>query len=82
MTAETAEQKLSRYDVVINLQMAEIDRLRAEVKRLVDCINGDADALTCLQSIYNNPEARLKAIGLRPRPVPCRSSGQSGHFRR
>jgi hypothetical protein len=35
--------------------MAEIDKLRTENKRLIDWIMGDADALTCLQSVYNNP---------------------------
>jgi hypothetical protein len=44
---------------------AERDQLRAEIDRLIDWINGDADALTCLQSIYNSPHAdrgsRIKA---------------------
>jgi hypothetical protein len=44
---------------------AERDQLRAEVKRLVDWITGDRDALVCLQSIYNDPSApennRIKA---------------------
>ena len=45
--------------------MAEIDKLRAENQRLVDWINGESDALTCLQGVYNNPESsegnRIKA---------------------
>jgi hypothetical protein len=35
--------------------MAKIDQLRSEVDRLVSWINGDRDALHCLQSVYNNP---------------------------
>jgi hypothetical protein len=62
---ETAEQKLNRFECVIRLQMTEIDKLRAEVKRLVDWIMGDTDALTVLQSVYQNPQAsegnRIKA---------------------
>jgi hypothetical protein len=34
---------------------AERDRLRAEVAGLVAFIQGDADALGCLQAIYSNP---------------------------
>jgi hypothetical protein len=64
-TMESAEQKLSRFECVIRLQMTEIDTLRSEVKRLVDWIMGDADALTILQSVYNNPASsegnRIKA---------------------
>src|SRR5262249_32358049 len=62
---ETEEQKLSRYECVLDAQMAENDRLRAEVQRLVDWIRGDADAHTCLQADYNDPAAsqgnRIKA---------------------
>src|SRR5262249_12947733 len=62
---ETAEQKLSRYECVLDAQMAEIDRLRGEVQRLLDWIMGDADAHTCLQAVYNDPNAsqgnRVKA---------------------
>ena len=54
MTAESAEQKLNRFECVIRLQMTEIDKLRAENKALVDWIQGDSDALTCLQTIYNS----------------------------
>jgi hypothetical protein len=63
--AESSEQKLERFECVIRLQMAEIDRLRAEVQRLIDWIMGDADAHTCLQAVYNDPTAsqgnRIKA---------------------
>ena len=52
-----AEQKLVRYEHVIKLQMAEIAKLRAENKRLLDWILGTTDALTCLQGIYQNPES-------------------------
>jgi hypothetical protein len=65
MTAESPQQKLDRFECVIRLQMTEIDKLRSEVKRLVDWINGDSDALTVLQSVYNNPTSsegnRIKA---------------------
>jgi predicted HNH restriction endonuclease len=54
MTAESAEQKLNRFECVIRLQMAEIDKLRAENQALVDWIQGDSDALTVLQTIYNS----------------------------
>jgi hypothetical protein len=44
---------------------AERDRLRGEIKQLVDWVMGDRDALVCLQSIYNDPSApensRIKA---------------------
>ena len=44
---------------------AERDQLRMEIDRLVSWINGDHDALHCLQSIYNSPHAdqgsRIKA---------------------
>jgi hypothetical protein len=36
---------------------AEIAKLRAENKQLLDWIMGNADALTCLQSIYQSPES-------------------------
>src|SRR6516165_4407346 len=62
---ESPQQKLDRFEYVIRLQMAEIDKLRTENKRLVDWIMGDADALTCLQAVYNNPASsegnRIKA---------------------
>ena len=65
MTAESPQQKLDRFECVIRLQMTEIDKLRDEIKQLVEWINGDRDALSCLQFIYNDPNAsdanRVKA---------------------
>jgi hypothetical protein len=62
---ETAEQKLTRYEYVIDAQMTEIDKLRAEVQRLLNWVLGSADAHTCLQAVYNDPNAseanRVKA---------------------
>jgi hypothetical protein len=57
MRSENAEQKLMRFEHVIKLQMAEIAKLRAENRRLLDWITGEGDALTCLQAIYQNPES-------------------------
>jgi hypothetical protein len=60
----TAQAELTK-EYIIELQIAEIDKLRAEVQRLVDWIMGDADAHTTLQSIYLDPNAsqgnRIKA---------------------
>jgi hypothetical protein len=46
---------------------AELTQLRAENQRLVDWINGDADALTTLQRTYLDPKTstsdRIKAAG-------------------
>jgi hypothetical protein len=65
MTAESAEQRLNRFECVIRLQMTEIDKLRTENQALIDWIQGDSDALTCLQTIYNSSTAseanRVKA---------------------
>jgi|SRR6516165_8514284 hypothetical protein len=59
--AETAEEKLARFETVIDLQMKEIDRLRAENARL----RSGGDAHTVLREIYNDPDApqgnRIKA---------------------
>ena len=52
-----AENQIARLEYVIREQMAEIDRLRAEVSNLVGWIMGDKDALTTLQAIYNDREA-------------------------
>jgi hypothetical protein len=45
--------------------MAEIEKLRAENEMLLNWINGDSDALTVLQSIYQSSESseltRIKA---------------------
>jgi hypothetical protein len=60
----TAQTELTK-DYIIELQIAEIDRLRAENQRLIDWIMGDADAHTTLQAIYTDPTAsqgnRIKA---------------------
>jgi hypothetical protein len=56
MTISPAQQLL-RYEYVIREQMKEIDRLRIENQALVDWIQGDSDALTCLQTIYNSSSA-------------------------
>ena len=61
MTEETVTEKLARYETVLDLQMKELDRLRAENERLRD----GADAHSTLQSIYRNPASpegnRIKA---------------------
>jgi hypothetical protein len=66
MDAQTdPRQYIDRLEYALRAQMAKIDELRAENKRLVDWIMGDADALTCLQAVYNNPASsegnRIKA---------------------
>jgi hypothetical protein len=71
MPEETPEEKLARFETVIDLQMKEIDRLRAEVARLTE----GADAISTLRSIYRDrdlPESlRAKAaIGCLPHEVP------------
>jgi hypothetical protein len=43
--------------VVLREAEAEIAKLRAENKQLLDWILGNTDALTCLQTIYQNPES-------------------------
>ena len=66
MDAQTdPRQYIDRLEYALRAQMAEIDMLRDENKRLVDWIMGDSDALTCLQAVYNDPSAsqgnRIKA---------------------
>jgi hypothetical protein len=65
MSEETPAQKIARYETVLDAQADEIDRLRAENQRLIDWIMGDANAHTCLQAVYNNPNSseanRVKA---------------------
>ena len=62
---DSVKAKLDKYEYIIQEQMAEIDRLRAENQRLIDWIMGDADAHTILQSVYLDPAAsqgnRIKA---------------------
>jgi hypothetical protein len=51
------EDRIPRLEALIRLQMEEIDRLRAENRRLVDWIMGDEpDALTALQRVYSDPQ--------------------------
>jgi hypothetical protein len=50
---ETAEQKLTRYEYVIDAQMTEIDRLRAENERL----RAEGGAHAALKDVYLNPES-------------------------
>ena len=56
MTTTPAIQ-IARLEYVVRQQMAEIDRLRAELSTLLDWIMGDRDALTCLQATYNSSTA-------------------------
>ena len=62
---QDAQQHIQKCEYVIRKQMAKIDELRGEIDRLVSWINGDKDALHCLQSVYNDPSAsegsRIKA---------------------
>jgi hypothetical protein len=66
------QELLDRCEFTIKYQMAEIDRLRAELERrddelnrLLEWVNGDSDALTVLQRIYLDRAAttteRIKA---------------------
>jgi len=68
------QELLDRCEYTIKYQMQEIDRLRAELERrddelkqLLAWINGDADALACLQRTYMDPNIsttdRIKAAG-------------------
>jgi hypothetical protein len=61
MAEETAEEKLLRYETVLDLQIREIDRLRAENERLRTV----AGAHGVLKEIYLDPDApqgnRIKA---------------------
>jgi len=73
MNAPTdAQATIAEYDSALHTMLdenealrAERDQLRTEIDRLVSWINGDHDALHCLQSIYNSPHAdqgsRIKA---------------------
>ena len=48
------KREFDRREYCIRLQMGEIDRLRGEIKNLVEWIMGERDALTCLQNVYND----------------------------
>ena len=53
---DRVKARLIECEYIIKAQMAEISQLRCEVDRLLSWINGDADALTTLQSVYLNPD--------------------------
>jgi hypothetical protein len=59
------KQYIGRLEYALRAQKAKIDELRGEIDRLVSWIMGDKDALTCLQSVYNDPNVgeanRIKA---------------------
>jgi len=78
MTEETAEEKLARYEFVLDAYVRELTTLREENARLRE----GANALATLQNIYRNcdlPESlRTKAAGLAlqhevPRLMPERA---------
>ena len=46
--------EMTRLKFTICEQAAEIDRQRDEIDRLLGWVSGDSDALTCLQTVYNN----------------------------
>jgi hypothetical protein len=49
--------QIVQLEYVVREQMAEIDRLRGEVDKLVDWIAGDQDALSALRAIYADPRS-------------------------
>ena len=51
---QDAQQHIHRCEDVIRRQMDVIREQREEIDRLVSWINGDADALHCLQQVYND----------------------------
>jgi hypothetical protein len=60
------KELLDRAEFTIDYQKQEIDKLRAEVQRLTDLLQGSGlDAHTCLRNIYTNSASseinRLKA---------------------
>jgi hypothetical protein len=60
-----AQQHIQRCEYVIRRRMDVIKQQREEIDRLVSWINGDRDALSCLQAVYNDANAsesdRIKA---------------------
>jgi hypothetical protein len=62
---QDAQQHIQRCEDVIRRQIYVIREQREEIAQLVSWINGDRDALTCLQAVYNDPAAtdtnRIKA---------------------
>jgi hypothetical protein len=84
---ETAEQKIARYETVLDAYMSELDKLRAENERL----RTGADAHTTLQAIYRDPEAsqgnRIKAASgalpfEKPKLLSVVSSTEPSRFER
>jgi hypothetical protein len=61
MLEETPEEKLARYEFVLDAYVRELTKLRAENERL----RSGGDAHTVLREIYNDPDApqgnRIKA---------------------
>ena len=47
---------LDDYEKALHQMLDENQALRAELRTLVDWINGDQDALTTLQGLYLNPD--------------------------
>ena len=71
--------QIARLQYTIREQMTLMEQMQAEIDRLVAWIQGDKDALTCLQAVYNDPEesagnkvrAAAAAIGYeRPKMTP------------
>ena len=56
------QQLITACESTIKMQMVEIDKLRDEIKQLVEWINGDRDALTC-HFEANRVKAAAAAIG-------------------
>jgi hypothetical protein len=48
---------IKRQNTGLEQLIAERDRLRAELEAFVAWVNGEQDALACLQRVYNNPTA-------------------------
>jgi hypothetical protein len=51
------DPQIARLEYTVREQMEEINQLRAEIDLLLGWIQGDADALTCLQTVYNSSTA-------------------------
>jgi hypothetical protein len=62
---EASSEVVPPLPAALREAMAEIEKLRAENKQLLDWITGESDALTTLQSIYQSPASsehtRIKA---------------------
>jgi hypothetical protein len=82
-----AQATIAQYDSALHQMLdenealrAQLAELRGEVKRLVDWIMGDRDALHCLQSIYNSPYAdqscRIRAAAA---AIPSAFAAASGN---